>query len=357
MEEAFLRALHVEPGDETTWLALADWLDEDGQSERAELVRLVRRLRSLAMTRFAPERDQMQRRVADLLNSGVPPVVPEIVNSIGMRLALVPAGAFLMGSTEDEQQEARRHVREELIPPLPEQHMPNWKAEGPQHRVEISKPFYLGVFPVTQAQWRAVMGNNPSCFCATGLDKEKVEGISTDDFPVECVSWEDAMHFLKTLSERKEEREEGRKYRLPTEAEWEYACRGGTASSSPFHFGNSLSSSQANFNGDSPYGGASKGLHLKRTCKVGEYKPNAVGLYDMHGNVEEWCSDWHGEDYYGKSPERDPPGPGEGSGRVIRGGCWSALGVYCRSASRGGVVVDLPIQLFGFRAALDLCEG
>jgi uncharacterized protein (TIGR02996 family) len=133
VEEAFLQALHAEPNDETTWLALADWLEEDRQEQRAELVRLVRKLRTLPVLEVAAERVQMEARVADLLAAGVRPVVPEVVNSISMRLDLIPPGHFRMGSPASE---AGRG-----------------KDEGPLHEVEITRPFYLGVFPVTQAQW------------------------------------------------------------------------------------------------------------------------------------------------------------------------------------------------------------
>jgi formylglycine-generating enzyme required for sulfatase activity len=121
-------------------------------------------------------------------------------------------------------------------------------------------------------------------------------------------------------------------YRLPTEAEWEYACRAGTTT--PFHFGKSLSSRQANFDGNHPYGGAEKGPYLARTCKVGSYKPNKFGLYDMHGNVHQWCSDWYDKDYYKDSPAKDPLGPDRGAVRVLRGGSWIVLGRFCRAADR-----------------------
>jgi uncharacterized protein (TIGR02996 family) len=213
VESVFLSALHAEPNDETTWLALADWLEEDGQADRAELARLVRRLRALPVMEVTPGRAALEDRVAHLLNAGVRPVVPEVVNSIGMRLALIPAGRFCMGSPSGE---------EGL-----------WSIKEPAHEVEITRRFYLGVFPVTQGQWLRVMGNNPSRFCATGSGRERVKGLDTSDFPVEQVGWEDAQAFLAKLTALPEEKEAGWRYRLPSEAEWEYACRGGASSSTP----------------------------------------------------------------------------------------------------------------------------
>jgi formylglycine-generating enzyme required for sulfatase activity len=138
---------------------------------------------------------------------------------------------------------------------------------------------------------------------------------------------------------------------LPSEAEWEYACRGGASSSTPFCFGNSLSSTQANFNGAYPYGGAEAGPSLGRTCPAGSYRPNAWGLFDPHGNVWEWCSDWYAEDYYGKSPAQDPLGPSHGSARVIRGGSWNFYGGLCRAASRYGNGPSARHFNLGFRVA------
>ena len=212
MEAAFFAALRAEPNDETTWLALADWLEEDGQTDRAELVRLVRRLRTLPVMEVTPERAEMEARVAGLLNAGVRPVVPEAVNSIGMRLALIPPGRFRMGSPSGENERG---------------------GDEEAHEVELTRPFYLGVFPVTQGQWLGVMGGNPSYFCAAGEGKEAVKGLDTGDFPVEQVSWEDAQAFLRKLAALPQEKEAGWSYRLPSEAEWEYACRGGASSSTP----------------------------------------------------------------------------------------------------------------------------
>ena len=149
---------------------------------------------------------------------------------------------------------------------------------------------------------------------------------------MENVSWEEAEEFCQKLTKKEGD---GRLYRLPTEAEWEYSCRGGADSSTRFHFGDALSSTQANFDGNYPYGGADNGKYLECTCKVGSYKKNAFGLYDMHGNTWEWCADWFGSDYYAKSPPLDPPGPAEGSMRVYRGGSWYDTAQNCRSAFRG----------------------
>lgn len=246
------------------------------------------------------------------------------VNSIGMKFALIPAGTFLMGSPPEEK---RRSKDEE------------------QHEVEITRPFYLGVFAVNQKQWQAVMGSNPSSF-----NPEHV-GSNTDDFPVESVSWPDVQSFLEKLASLEEEKKAGRTYRLPTEAEWEYACRGGAAAYQVFHYGNSLTSTQANFNGNYPYE-AAPGPYLERTSRVGSYQPNSFGLYDMHGNVWEWCSDWYDKDYYTKSPRCDPTGPAEGSSRAIRGGSWDCFGQRSRSAWRNGIEPENRYEYLGFRVVL-----
>jgi formylglycine-generating enzyme required for sulfatase activity len=171
-----------------------------------------------------------------------------------------------------------------------------------------------------------------------------------EQLPVEQVSWEDAQTFLKKRSELPAEAKTGRKYRLPTEAESEYACRARTTS--PCHFGNTLCSTQANFDGNSPYGGARKGPHLKRTCPVGSYPPNAWGLYDLHGNVYQWCADWYDKDHYATSPGKDARGPAQGTSRVFRGGGWDSLGRYCRSACRSTYYPGLRDSYLGFRVVL-----
>jgi formylglycine-generating enzyme required for sulfatase activity len=237
----------------------------------------------------------------------------EITNSIGMKLVLTPKGTFMMGSPESE--EARFE-------------------DETQHEVTISKDYYLGVHEVTQAQYEKVMGTKPSYF-----QGDEIKGSSTNN-PVESVSWLDAVEFCKKLSDLPEEKAAGRVYRLPTEAEWEYACRAG--SKSAYSFGASSKSL-----GDYAWFGENSG---RQTHPVGEKKANAWGLYDMHGNVWELCSDWYGE--YPKGAVSDPSGPNEGSYRVIRGGGWNDEAADCRSANRARIVPsDRSINL-GFRVAL-----
>jgi formylglycine-generating enzyme required for sulfatase activity len=249
-----------------------------------------------------------------------------------MELVLIRPGVFWMGSPASE----------------PGRYL----DEGPRHRVRITRPFYLGRCQVTQEQYERHMGQNPSNFRGGGAGAERVAGLDTRRFPVESVSWLEATAFCAALSVLPAERAAGRIYRLPTEAEWEYGCRAGTAHSAPFHFGYSLSSRQANFDGDRPYGRARRGPNLRRPCPVGSYRPNAWGLHDMHGNVWEWCSDWFDETYYEHSPEDDPPGPEEGESRVLRGGSYYYIGASCRAAIRFGRRPISRSSLDGFRVAL-----
>jgi formylglycine-generating enzyme required for sulfatase activity len=258
-------------------------------------------------------------------------------NSIGMSFVPVRAGTFVMGSPKDEK------LRDEL-----EQ----------QHEVVISRDFYLGVHEVTQKQYRAIMGYNPSYFSKDGKHapkgdyhstqpagaRDKVKGLDTSDFPVENVSWQDAQDFCKKLNALAAERKFRVTYCLPTEAQWEYACRGGHLikdsknAQLPFHFKSpsaSLGFGQANFGAPCPYGGGKAGVELRRTNTVGSNgEPNALGLYDVHGNVGEFCSDWYDSEYYPNSRRIDPTGPERGEYRVHRGGCWTTRGEYCRAASR-----------------------
>jgi formylglycine-generating enzyme required for sulfatase activity len=237
-----------------------------------------------------------------------------ITNSIGMKLVLVPKGTFTMGSPFEE--EGAENNEE-------------------QHQVTISKDYYLGVTEVTQGQYEKVMGTNPSHF-----QKRVIRKSDSSMYPVEQVSWEDAGEFCKKLSELPEEKKAGRVYRLPTEAEWEYACRAG--SKTAYSFGASSKSL-----GDYAWFGGNSG---EQTHPVGEKKANAWGLYDMHGNVFEWCSHWYDE--YPKSAVSDPVGPAEGSFRVDRGGSWLSEAADCRSAFRGRDYPSNRSNSLGFRVAL-----
>jgi formylglycine-generating enzyme required for sulfatase activity len=216
---------------------------------------------------------------------------------------------------------------------------------------------------VTQRQFREVMGYDPSFFSASAQGKqgirftslpaggkEQVKGLDTEDFPVENVSWEDADLFCRQLNTLDRDKPEGWAYRLPTEAEWERACRGGAEVSTLFHFGNSLSATQANFDSNFPPR-PENASPLRRTCKVGSYPENAFGLHDMHGNVAEWCQDWYAQDY-GPDRHTNPKGPPTGTTRVFRGGHWDIASPFCRSAMRAKWAPAQRENTIGFRAAL-----
>jgi formylglycine-generating enzyme required for sulfatase activity len=201
-----------------------------------------------------------------------------------------------------------------------------FKDEHPLHSVKITKPFYLQTTEVSQAQWKEVMGDNPSFFKDCG-----------HDCPVEEVSWDDAQKFISKLNQM----EGTNKYRLPTEAEWEYACRAGTKTTYSFDEVDKL--------GEYAWYAANSG---GQTHPVGTKKPNAWGLYDMHGNVWEWCQDWYGD--YPSDSVVDPKGSDSGQYRVLRGGSWYYAAGRIRSAIRSGFNPDSPSISFGFRVARDL---
>jgi formylglycine-generating enzyme required for sulfatase activity len=242
-------------------------------------------------------------------------------NPLCMNLVLVPRGTFWMG------------------------------ARGRQQQVQIPRDFYLGAFPVTQGQWQTIMGSNPSHFSHSGNGAAQVEGFSEAElkqFPVEQVSWNDVQEFLERLNAR--EKAGAFLYRLPTEAEWEYACRAGASSQQDcafdFYFGdpcrnvsqptNNLASADANFDGRNPAGNAPRGQYLARTTKVGSYEPNRLGIWDMHGNVWDWCED-HVD--------------ARRTARVIRGGSWDSNGSYCRASHRGMFEPGRRSSSMGFRLA------
>jgi len=238
------------------------------------------------------------KRIALATAGGVGDV---FTNSLGMKFVLMPAGTFMMGSPSDED---------------------GRDDDERRHRVTISQPFYMQTTEVTQGQWRAVMGNDPSHFNSCG-----------DNCPVEQVSWDDVQAFIRRLNNR----EGAGRYRLPTEAQWEYACRAG--STTRFCFGDDESRL-----GDYAWYDRNSG---RRTHSVAQKKPNAWGLYDMHGNVWEWCADWY--DAYPSGHVTDPTGPSSGSDRVYRGGSWLGYARLCRSAIRVNYTPGDRNDFLGFR--------
>ena len=257
--------------------------------------------------------------------------------STRMAFALIKSGEFMMGSRDDD-----------LV-------ASPW--EKPPHKVRLS-PFFLGIYEVTQAQYKAVTGSNPSFFSSTGGGTEMVGGQPTDDYPVERVSWLDAVKFCNLLSTRdkllpyykvKGDKVEildskGAGYRLPTDAEWEYACRAGTKTK--FAFGDDAWLLPMN----AWAGGSSGGI----VHPVGQKRSNAFGIYDMHGNVWEWCADWADGAYYKAAPTDDPPGPSKGTYRVMRGGCWRGGPHECRSANLSWGEPAGGWETVGFRVARGL---
>jgi uncharacterized protein (TIGR02996 family) len=311
-DSGFLQAMLEEPGDLDLRLIFADWLDEQDDAESAARGELLRLTHRLIQQIDIPYRQRLEERMYSLLARGVRPVGPVYENSIGLRLAWIPPGTFVMGSPETE--EGR-------------------DGDENPHRVTLENGFFLGVYPVTQAEWAAVMGNAPSHFQGAEL-------------PAEQVNWFDCQQFCQRLSER-----EGRLYRLPTEEEWEYACRAGTTT--PFHFGPTLSTAEANFDGTHGYGTAQRGEYRRRTTPVGIFPPNAFGLYDMHGNVWEWCEDWYGSYWRDQRSDFEEE---DHSSRVVRGGCWSNRPRGCRAAFRGLSRPSACTDLVGCRVCMPL-EG
>lgn len=296
----------------------------------------------------ATGRSTVQRGVRKPVSPRQPMSLRETTNSLGMKMVLIPAGEFLMGEPDDE-----------------ERHQNN---DTPQHPVRITKAFWLGAYEVTQAEYEQMMGHHRSFFCDSG--EGRAGNLDGTRFPADQVSWYQAADFCNRLSEeegfpayyRLTPRKRGDTwerwkdvdviggagYRLPTEAEWEYACRAGTTTA--YSFGESISPNQANF-GD--VRGAPK--------KVGSYRANAFGLYDMHGNLAEWCQDEYQRRYYEDCPIDDPPGPSsDGPARAVsrhrvvaRGGFWSGRAVESRSAHRMDEFPWVQLIFVGFRVARD----
>ena len=232
---------------------------------------------------------------------------PSAADPFATQMVSIPGNTFWMGSPDSEEDRGNDEYR---------------------HQVSVSS-FKMSKYEVTQAQWKAIMGSNPSNF-------------KGDNLPVETVSWDDVQVFLKKLNAQT-----GKTYTLPTEAQWEYAARGGTTT--PFYTGNCLSTDQANYDGNYPYQSCAKGQYREKTTTVGSFAPNKYGLYDMHGNVWEWCQDRYDADYYKNSPTNNPKGQSTGSSRVLRGGSWRNFARLCRAAYRDDGTPGNRYSISGFR--------
>ncbi|MDR2970771.1 MAG: formylglycine-generating enzyme family protein [Bacteroidales bacterium] len=226
------------------------------------------------------------------------------VNGAKFEMVYVQGGIFNMGCTSEQGSDC-------------------WDNEKPAHQVTVGS-FYIGKYEVTQALWWAVMGNNPSYF-------------KGDNLPVEKVSWDDVQQFIRKLNEMT-----GKRFRLPTEAEWEYAARGGNKSQGYKYSGSNSLYNVAWYDDNSG----------EKTHPVGTKNPNELGIYDMSGNVWEWCGDWYGENYYSSSPASNPTGPSYGSARVLRGDSWGASAEHCRVSRRHSNAPDDRADDYGFRLLL-----
>jgi formylglycine-generating enzyme required for sulfatase activity len=233
----------------------------------------------------------------------------DLGKGIKLEMIAIPGGTFWMGSPANEAE--------------------RYNSESPQHQVTVPS-FFMGKYPLTQAQYQAIMGKNPAYF-------------KGNNRPVENVSWDDAVLFCQKLSQRT-----GKNYRLPSEAEWEYACRAGTKT--PFSFGDNITTDLVNYNGNYPYKSAAQGKYREQTTDIGTFPPNPFGLYDMHGNVWEWCEDdWH-ENYIDAPTDGSAWNSQSGSNtKLLRGGSWGSNARNCRSAGRAGDSRDRRSNYDGFR--------
>ena len=270
------------------------------------------KLQSLGIGYIKPG-NQVKHPISEWVNSSL---TQELGGDVNLEMVYIPGGKFEMGSPEDE--EGRQ------------------SDESPQHSVTVQS-FAMSKYPITQAQYQVIMGNNPANF-------------QGNDLPVENVNWDEAVEFCGKLSQKT-----GLTYRLPSEAEWEYACRGKTIT--PFYFGQTISTDQANYNGNYIYGNGSKGVYREKTTVVGSFPPNRFGLYDMHGNVWEWCADnWH-DNYQGAPSDGSIwEQGGNDNTKMLRGGCWSNTPNYCRSANRNSRSRGCRYDRYGFRVVLVLAR-
>ncbi|QJB46769.1 bifunctional serine/threonine-protein kinase/formylglycine-generating enzyme family protein [Dolichospermum flos-aquae] len=237
----------------------------------------------------------------------------DLGNGVTLEMVEIPGGTFIMGSPENEAE--------------------RYSNEGPQHQVTVPS-FYMGKYELTQVQYQAIIGTNPSNF-------------KGDNRPVERVSWNNAVEFCKKLSQKT-----GKNYRLPSEAEWEYACRAGTTT--PFYFGESITPDLVNYNGNYTYASAPKGKYRQQTTDVGTFPPNSFGLYDMHGNVWEWCQDDYKDDYINAPTDGSALTSPSRSVKLLRGGSWHFTPEDCRSACRDPYDLGTYDYYIGFRV---VCSG
>lgn len=306
--DALLAGIVADPREETRWLVLADWLEENDQPKRAELLRLHRKLLATCLEPDAhPDRAAWQARVVELLVARVKPCVPQqaiaLPGGVPMTFSFIPPGAFLMGTSTGR----KGHGSEE-----------------PVHKAELAEGFFLGTHAVTQEQWAAEMGAAPSHF-------------SGPNRPVEGVSWHECRIFCSRLTATT-----ARRLELPTEAEWEYACRAGTTTE--YVFGDTLTPELANYNP------LRVGRGSDETSDVGSFPPNPWGLYDTHGNVCEWCDTrfaWY--PIAAGGPPRLIP---DADLKVVRGGGWAQSAGGCRSATRARSRPDHRHFSIGFRVCL-----
>jgi uncharacterized protein (TIGR02996 family) len=311
MEEAFQRSLRADPDDHSARLIFADWLEEQGDP-RGELIRLTW---TLTHTLDLLDRPGCETRLRSLLAAGVKPIGPRWTNSLGMSFVWVAPGSFVQGSPPNE---------------------PGRQEDETPHRVTLTRGFYAAVHPVTQAQWQAVMGHNPSWFA--GADR-----------PVECVSWQECQDFCLALSAL-EGLGSPSPYRLLTEAEWEYACRAGTTS--PYFFGEALTPRLARYHGRYSHPGGPRDKPGQQTSPVGAFPGNSWGVADMHGNVFEWCADWYAP--YPAHDVEDPLVKVPAPVRILRGGSWHSPARRCRCACRAWGAPDYRGSDVGCRIAFRL---
>ena len=316
--DAMLEAIVLNPLEETRWLVLADWLEEYDDPRRSELLRLHRQLLATCCESEHSQRARWHARIVELLGAGVRPCVPQrtlqLPGDVPMTFSFIPPGRYRRGS---DQTEAR-------------------DAEKPSHMVILNKGFFLGIVPVTLGQWKAVMRSEPSVF-------------RYPNRPVENVSWDDTQAFCQQSMAGLNEQV---MVRLPTEAEWEYACRAGTTTA--YHFGDAINTDLANFNGRFSSEGFSTGRFRRETTDVGTFPANPWGLFDVHGNVWEWCADWFGP--YSAEAQSNPFHATiySDNSRSLRGGCWGGDPEGCRATARAG---DSPARrsiVTGFRVCISL---